>query len=201
MPLLSIDEIAPQCHIGLWRIEETVNDIIAADKRLCKVVDRIDHFHSESRRKEVLAVYALLYAMTDNPNLRIGHDVLSRPIVDGYHVSISHTRGFAALLLSTRCNVAVDIEFISNRVERVTSKFIRNDEMADTLYSKLIHWSAKETIYKLFAEENLDFFDMRIIPFEQSGEGVIEVEDLHTEKIQPVHYLCNDKYVLTYASI
>ena len=99
---------------------------------------------SESRRKEVLAVYGLLFAMTDNPYLRIEHDDLSRPVIDGYHVSISHTRGYAALLLSTRHKVAIDIEFISNRVERVASKFIRNDEVADSLYAKLIHWSAKD---------------------------------------------------------
>ena len=183
MPLISIDAIAPQCHLGLWRIEETIDDIIATDNRLAGVVDKIEH------------------AMTDNTCLRIEHDDLSRPVIDGYHVSISHTRGYAALLLSTRHKVAIDIEFISNRVERVASKFIRNDEVADSLYAKLIHWSAKETIYKLFANENLDFFDMRIAPFDQREEGDIEVDDLKIEKKQSVHYLCNDKYVLTYAAV
>ena len=201
MPLISIDAIAPQCHLGLWRIEDPIDDIIATDNRLAGVVDKIEHFHSESRRKEVLAVYGLLFAMTDNTCLRIEHDDLSRPVIDGYHVSISHTRGYAALLLSTRHKVAIDIEFISNRVERVASKFIRNDEVADSLYAKLIHWSAKETIYKLFANENLDFFDMRIAPFDQREEGDIEVDDLKIEKKQSVHYLCNDKYVLTYAAV
>ena len=186
MPLISIDAIAPQCHLGLWRIEDTIDDIIATDNRLAGVVDKIEHFHSESRRKEVLAVYGLLFAMTDNTCLRIEHDDLSRPVIDGYHVSISHTRGYAALLLSTRHKVAIDIE---------------NDEVADSLYAKLIHWSAKETIYKLFANENLDFFDMRIAPFDQREEGDIEVDDLKIEKKQSVHYLCNDKYVLTYAAV
>ena len=51
--------------MGLWRIEDTIDDIIATDNRLAGVIDKIEHFHSESRRKEVLAVYGLLFAMNE----------------------------------------------------------------------------------------------------------------------------------------
>ena len=152
MPLISIDAIAPQCHLGLWRIEDTIDDIIATDNRLAGVVDKIEHFHSESRRKEVLAVYGLLFAMTDNPCLRIEHDDLSRPVIDGYHVSISHTRGYAALLLSTRHKVAIDIEFISNRVERVASKFNRNDEVTLSMRNSSIGAQRKRFISYLLTK-------------------------------------------------
>ncbi len=199
MPLLSIEDISPGCRLGLWKIEECINGILEADGRLESVLEYVEQYRSESRRKEVMAVYALLFAMTDNARLRISHDKLSRPLVEGYHVSVSHTRGYAALLLSTHSDVAVDIEYFSNRVERVAHKFIAPDEEASDLYSKLIHWSAKETIYKLFAEEKLDYFDMKVSPFVLLEEGMIDVADLKENKKQRVYYRLNDKYVLTYA--
>ncbi len=199
MPLLSIEEISSGCRLGLWQIEDSVEQMLDEDYHLKNVLEYTESYRSESRRKEVLAVYALLFVMTGNSELRINHDSLSRPIVEGYHVSISHTKGYAALILSTQGDVAVDIEYFSDRVERVAHKFIRNDEDAPSLYSKLIHWSAKETIYKLFAEEFLDFFEMRVTPFGLSDEGTIDVADLKEEKTQSVYYHTNDKYVLTYA--
>lgn len=199
MPLLSIEEISPGYCLGLWKIEDSVEQLVGANQDLNSVLAYTESFRSESRRKEVLAVYALLFAMTGENHLRIDHDYLSRPIVEGFHVSISHTKGYAALVLSTRGDVAVDIEYCSNRVERVADKFIRCDEKAPDLYAKLIHWSAKETIYKLFAEEVLDFFDMRVSPFILSDSGTIDVADLKEEKSQCVYYRLNNKYVLTYA--
>lgn len=199
MPLLSIEEISPGCRLGLWQIEASIEQMLAEDSSLKNVLKCTESYQSEARRREVIAVYALLFAMTGNSELRIDHDNLSRPIVDGYHVSISHTKGYAALILSNCSNVAVDIEYFSDRVERVAHKFIRSDEDAPSLYAKLIHWSAKETIYKLFAEEFLDFFDMRVTPFNLSDRGTINVADLKEEKNQNVSYRKNNKYVLTYA--
>ena len=199
MPLLSIEEISPGCRLGLWQIEASIEQMLAEDSSLKNVLKCTESYRSEARRREVIAVYALLFAMTGNSELRIDHDNLSRPIVDGYHVSISHTKGYAALILSNCSNVAVDIEYFSDRVERVAHKFIRSDEDAPSLYAKLIHWSAKETIYKLFAEEFLDFFDMRVTPFNLSDRGTINVADLMEEKNQNVSYRKNNKYVLTYA--
>ena len=199
MPLLSIEEISPGCRLGLWQIEASIEQMLAEDSSLKNVLKCTESYRSEARRREVIAVYALLFAMTGNSELRIDHDNLSRPIVDGYHVSISHTKGYAALILSNCSSVAVDIEYFSDRVERVAHKFIRSDEDAPSLYAKLIHWSAKETIYKLFAEEFLDYFEMRVTPFNLSDQGTINVADLKEEKNQKVCYRKNDKYVLTYA--
>ena len=199
MPLLSIEEISPGCRLGLWKIEDSIEELVEANPCLHSILEHTEKFRSESRRKEVLAIYALLFAMTGDSKLRIEHDPLSRPLVEGFHVSVSHTKGYAALILSTRGNVAVDIEYLSNRVERIAHKFIRYDEKAPDLYSKLIHWCAKETIYKLFSEEMLDFFDTCLSPFLLSENGTIDVVDLKEKKTQLVYYRLNDKYVLTYA--
>ncbi|MCR4957279.1 MAG: 4'-phosphopantetheinyl transferase superfamily protein [Prevotella sp.] len=111
------------------------------------------------------------------------------------HLSISHTHGYAALLLSDDCRVGVDIEYRSDRVERIASRFIRPDEKAETTDEKLLLWSAKEAVYKLFSEDRLGFFDMRALSI---GDGYLTMWVEKKRIAVSVCYEFTDDYVLTY---
>jgi len=77
-----------------------------------------------------------------------------------FNVSISHTRNHAAILIHPSKNVGIDIEEISDRVYRVASKFVSQDEYIDPHHEKihlLLHWSAKETMFKLLEESEIRF--------------------------------------------
>ena len=119
----------------------------------------------------------------------------------GYHISVSHTKGYAALILSRNQEVAVDIEYFSDRVERISSKFLRKDENASDLDSKLVHWCAKETVYKLFSEENLKFDDMRVKPFDTMSDWACDVENLKNKQMAHVDFELTMEFVLTYAAM
>lgn len=119
------------------------------------------------------------------------HEVSALP-----HISISHTKGYAALILSDAEEVGIDIEYLSDRVERIAPRFIRYDEHAETTLQKLLLWSAKETVYKLFSEDALGFFDMRLLTF---ADGLMRVENIKRKIIVDVCYETTDDYVLTYA--
>ena len=108
----------------------------------------------------------------------IGHATSGQPLLRGYHVGVTHTKGYAALMLSKSCDVACDIEHFSDRVERIKSKFLRKDEKADDLDSLLVHWCGKETVYKLFPEDNLQFSQMRVGPFSTMSDWACEVENM-----------------------
>lgn len=199
MPLISIERINDHTRLGLWQIEDSIDGLLHSDPSLGQLDDVVRVFRSETRRREVLAVYALLFAMTGDRSMRIDHDELSRPLLPGFHISISHTRGYAAVILSSHDGVAVDIEYYSNRVEQVAARFVRTDEYAVGLDLQLIHWSAKETMYKLLAEEKLEYSEMRLEPFEPAAVGSLSVSDLKEPKSQMVYYRINPQYVLTYA--
>ncbi len=171
-------------------------------------------FLSEKRLKEELCVYALLTAMTGNDHLVIGHEPSGKPQLEGWSISISHTRGWVAIILSTGFQVGIDIEYTSDRVGKVVDRFIREDEQRDTLSQQLINWSAKETVYKLFSEQKLDYFDMRLhsLPSEidlvldgkahvakDGVEGSVMVDVLKTNGAVAVHYELTSDYVLTYS--
>src|SRR3712207_4185043 len=102
MPLyrdLCIDGGARLC---IWQITER------ADELRCPEGLDLGQVGSPSRRLEMLAVYRLLAHMTGRCDLLIGHDGNGKPLLDGWHVSVSHTRGWAALMLSRGGEVAID---------------------------------------------------------------------------------------------
>lgn len=197
MPVVYIKEVAPDVKLGLWKIEETALQFLSNSSDMSKLFDvEISAYKSDVRRLEKLAVYSLLWKMT-NSKVIVSHNEDGKPIVDGYNISISHTRGYASVILSKLKNVAVDIEYYSDRVARIADKFIREDESATDIASQLISWSVKETVYKYFSEQNLQYFDMKLMPFEEF-ENTKRVLNLKTSSYLDVYYELNDKYVLTY---
>ena len=167
-----------------------------------------DKYKNDGRKLEFLAIRALMYEMLRVNGASKGllshagdftHNGQGKPLFRGYHVSISHTKGYAALILSKKSEVAVDIEYMGDRVERIASKFLRKDERADSLDAKLVHWCAKETVFKLFSEENLLFEDMRVKPFDTMADWACDVENLKSGKTARVDFELAMDFVLTYS--
>lgn len=211
MALLFINEIDKDVRLGVWEMEENLNYEKFAS---LPFYDRLMSL-SENRRKETASVYSLLFAMTGNRNLVIGHEPSGKPYVEGYKIGISHTKGFVSVILSTSCDVAVDIEYINTRVLRIADRFLREDEKPNALqFSKekkekgdkdvvpdviptLLFWCAKETIYKLYSDERLTFQNIKIMDVEQGG--ALCGNNLITGENVRIDYTYNNDYVLTYA--
>ena len=94
--------------------------------------------------------------------------------------------------------LGIDIEWMNNRVERITDYFMRHDEFAPSLTDKLLNWSAKETCYKFFSEQGLKYSEMKV---EHNGQNQLEVMNLKNNKKLSVKFLVEDKYVLTWADM
>lgn len=211
MALLFINEIDKDVRLGVWEMEENLNYEQFAS---LSFYDRLMSL-SENRRKETASVYSLLFAMTGNRNLVIGHEPSGKPYVEGYKIGISHTKGFVSVILSTSCDVAVDIEYINTRVLRIADRFLREDEKPNALrFAKekdekghqdivpnviptLLFWCAKETIYKLYSDERLTFQNIKISDTEQGG--ALCGNNLITGESVCIDYTFNNDYVLTYA--
>lgn len=196
MALLFINEIDKDVRLGVWKMEENLNYEQFAS---LPFYDRLMSL-SENRRKETAFVYSLLFTMTGNKNLVIGHETSGKPYVEGYKIGISHTKGFVSVILSTSCDVAVDIEYINTRVLRIADRFLREDEKPDIIpdvIPTLLFWCAKETIYKLYSDERLTFQNVKIMDAEQGG--ALCGNNLITGESVRIDYTFNKDYVLTYA--
>lgn len=95
-------------------------------------------------------------------DVTVAHNSDGKPIIEGFELSISHTRGLAAVMLAKGHKVGIDVEYDSPRVGKIASRFLRNDENAPTIRLQLLHWCAKEAVFKLFSESNLAYQQMRV---------------------------------------
>ena len=209
MAVVNIREVYPGVSLGLWQMDESPEQLFDLYPHLLPYRSSLDDkYKNDGRKLEFLAIRALMYEMLRVNGASNGllshagdftHNGQGKPLFRGYHVSISHTKGYAALILSKKSEVAVDIEYMSDRVERIASKFLRKDERADSLDAKLVHWCAKETVFKLFSEENLLFEDMRVKPFDTMADWACDVENLKSGKTARVDFELAMDFVLTYS--
>lgn len=210
MAVVNIREVYPGVSLGLWQMDEDTNQLFEKYPHLQSYRSMLDQKYKNNGRKlEFLAIRALMYEMLKLNGASKGllshagditHNEMGKPLFRGYYLSVSHTKGYAALILSKSQEVAVDIEHYSDRVERVADKFMRKDEKADGLDSLLVHWCAKETVYKLFSEDNLMFEDMRVKPFDTMSDWSCDVENLRRKQVAHVDFELTMEFVLTYAA-
>lgn len=180
-------------RLGLWNITEKVTDLP------CPTCLDLSSINSDTRKIERLVTYQLLNALTGLDQVEIKHDKAGKPLIDGYEISLSHTRGWAAMIISEHYQTGIDVEYISDRVNRVASRFIRSDEDCEGLEKRLVNWCAKEALYKMRSAEDLQYFDMRLHPFSLS-DGFVNTDDLKRGDTVRIDFEHNADYVLTWCA-
>ena len=152
--------------IAIWHITETSDELYAllgTQRYDAQLLEK----KNESRRAEWLAVRLLVKELF-GVECEVAYHPTGRPYLKNgtVHISISHTKGFAAVAYHHEAPIGMDIEYISSRVERIASRFTtqveasyidKHDESVRQMYH-LINWSAKETLYKLFDSPSMAEF-------------------------------------------
>lgn len=193
---------------AVWKMEETVDELflLLPDEELRSAyAQEAQHFVSEKRKKEWLSVRALLHTVWGK-DFRIGYSAEGKPylINQSAYVSISHTQGYAAVSVHPHTPVGIDIEAYGQRVRRVADRFMRPDERVepyrgDDVWSLLLHWSAKEAVYKCMERPDADFHKLRLEHFLLQEAGQFQVQEYVTGKQQLFHvdYRIYPEFVLT----
>lgn len=205
-------------RVAVWHVTEDYEELLSMLPDADSVSNEAEQqFSSEFRRIEWTAVRVLLYTVLDR-QVHINYNDLGAPLLPGYeglHISISHTKGYVAIALSESAPIGIDVEQIERfeektnvfddkeklpRVEKVRTRFMRNDEFAETTIGLLLHWSAKETLFKVLGREGVNFVDeMQVSPFDETQyEGEFSIEDLKEDDPYIIYYKVFDDFVLTY---
>ena len=205
--MLYFDKQYDGWRIAVWHVTETIEELLAMlpDEESIRT-EAESRFGSASRILEWTAVRVLLYDLLDRQVPILYHDNGAPYLPEYEHldISISHTRGYVAVALAEQGEIGIDIEQISAKVERVRNRFVRDDEVADTLEQLLLHWSAKETAFKILNRNKVDFLKhLRIEPFELQEEGDFILQEFKTndEERMTIHYKLFPDCVLTYSRI
>lgn len=106
----------------------------------------------ESERRAVAGIISRVL-----PGCTLRHAPSGAPEIDGMHVSVSHSRHYAAVALSEH-PVGIDIEERRDgQLERVATRFLDDEEMGGGSLSPvelLRAWTAKEAAFKALAPHN-----------------------------------------------
>jgi hypothetical protein len=121
---------------------------------------RLSTFTTEKRKKEYVGVISLKNHFFKNDE--INYDEFGAPFLlnqKDRFISISHSHIYIGMIIAN-FKIGLDIELISDKVIRVTSKFInKKEEMCFDTHSaeEMIRiWTMKEVLYKIASFPGLD---------------------------------------------
>lgn len=173
---------------------------------ICGIWKMDDAPDLSKRERELIAVNSLMAELC-NETKTIQHQESGKPFLEdeSYHISISHTKGYAAVALHPFKEVGIDIEQYGDKVCRVRNKFLQPEEEKqvdkDDIYKLLLYWSAKETVFKVLGLEGVELKQhIRIFPFVSAEQGTFHAMELKTGTNNQflIKYLIHKDFVLTY---
>lgn len=196
--------------VAIWHITESSDELytlLATHRYDAQLLEK----KNEGRRAEWLAVRLLVKELFGEV-CEVAYHPTGRPYLKGcdVRISISHTKGYAAVAYHGKAEIGVDVEYISSRVERIASRFTTldeasyidvHDERVRQMYH-LINWSAKETLYKLFDSPSLAEFKeaFHIAPYTLADCGTMDATVLGAERsVLTVSYRTYPMFVCTWA--
>lgn len=197
--------------LAIWQTTETVDSLSQMLPPTHPAPLQAAQFHSESRQREYLAARVLLQAVRPD-TLQIAYHPTGRPYIVGgkCNISVSHTHGSAAVLLSETHTPGIDIETISPRINPLKDRFVCPDENCRTTLQLLLNWSAKETAYKILDTPGIDFktmFHIENMPADTPEEPIRTAGCFDLQYHIPhghcgtllVNYRIYPRFVLTYS--
>ena len=171
--------------LSIWKMDEPVEELLSLfPEKRCLYQSEVERHKSVKRRQEYLSVRALLLDALGH-ECDVFHDEMGKPSLPEEHlrISISHTKGYAAILISPLREVGLDIEQFSDKVFHVRDKFLRAEEKqiidSTDRIQLLLCWSAKEAVYKLYEGLRPEYWEQITIKALNMDQCVIlaEVED------------------------
>ena len=190
MTLIYQQDINVETKMAIWKIEEDEQfflDYIPIHRSIK---------HPKKRLQHLAGRYLLQYLFPAFPYNEIKIADTKKPFLDDhqYHFSISHTKDYAAAIVSSNCRVGVDIEIPTAKATIISEKFIHPNELhlmdvlgdkVDLNYFNTMIWCAKEAMYKWWGKGNIDFKEMlRIDSIIEDDEYKLSAIFIHPEETQ-----------------
>ncbi|MFO7868285.1 MAG: hypothetical protein R6U95_03180 [Bacteroidales bacterium] len=186
-------------------VSEIVENLSVKDENIyIQDIEKEKYFSlNNSRKKEFLSVRKLLQNLFPSHNNQITYTQTGKPTCNNYHISISHSKSYVAVICSTKQPVSVDIEEFRPVIARTAPKFMSLHEQKHftDIFSQTLVWSAKEVLYKLY-EASANFTkDYSITQNEkknQHGNLIGRVSTKKIDKTIKIQYFRTHNFILTW---
>jgi 4'-phosphopantetheinyl transferase len=203
---MQVDE---ETEFALWKIEEQADDLYNQLQLNDAEQAYVESLRHNKRHLHWLGTRVLLRTMLHTDEyIDCQVDDHGKPYLVNmpYHISLSHSFDYAAVMLSKSKHVGIDIELISPKVERIARKFLRKEELSfidpDNKVAHLYAcWCAKEAVYKCNGLKEVSFLNHILLePFIGLDAGTIKTSIVKGDFNQDfdVHYMHFNDYMLGY---
>ncbi|MDI3520904.1 4'-phosphopantetheinyl transferase family protein [Anaerophaga thermohalophila] len=209
MPIVFENENSHQTRVAVWKITESEEALKLMLPPLKKnETDFLQSISFAPRRKEWLASRVLIYRLTGlYPETRYMDN--GQPFVTNCreNISISHTRSYAAIVLTNSFMPGIDIEYPSDRIRKVSKRFLNPHEkkfIKDpfTEVQLGLIWCSKEAIFKTAGIPGLVFKDHIIIspftPVHQQGSINASLSVSGSNKTIYLNYVLDKNFYLVW---
>ncbi len=112
-------------------------------------------FKSEKRQLEFYNSRVLWASF--NIDHTINYKSTGKPEIKNGFISISHSQQKIAIAYSSEHDTGIDLEIISDKVQKVKSKYLHKSEAFKTRLDLTKVWTIKEAIYKLYDSDKISF--------------------------------------------
>ena len=178
MPLLIKKNFAPNNKLGVWKINEELEELMIQAQPNELEKKHLEKIKVENGKKQWLVSRAILKKLTGLYDLEIKYDPYGKPYLKDskYKISISHSHQYVAAIIDIH-HTGIDIQIQDSKIERIVPRFmslseqgsIKNENRLGQIY---IYWCAKEALYKLYGQRSLSFRENILIsPFDYNAEG------------------------------
>lgn len=188
--------------VALWHITESKEEL---ENMLPSTwLDSLDL--SKVRKHNLAARVLAHHVMPDFAPLE--KDEYGKPYFESanHEISITHAGDYAGFMLTENRVCGIDMEQITDRIRRIQSKFVREDEeqfLLENLRGLYAIWCAKEAMYKYYGLKALDFKEhMRLEykPLEQKGTLKGHIHKNEYQKTLELDYEFFEDYLILHTA-
>ena len=182
MAIVYRQRVDDDTEFALWKIEEQAEELYSQLQLNESEKAFVEQISNGKRHLHWLGTRVLLRKMllTDE-YIDCKVDEHGKPYLVSlpYHISFSHSFDYAAVMISKKHPVGIDIENVKDKVERIAHKFMSPRELAfindeHKIQQLYVCWCAKEAIYKCYGQKAVSFLDnISLQPFELVSQGIV----------------------------
>ena len=177
VPLYKTITVSEKTKVYLWEVTEEEKELARGIELTTYCQDRLDGMKSEMHRRAFLSIRHLM-ALAGYKDKQLFYNEFGKPfLIDGTHISISHSHNVTGIIVSKDHKVGIDIEKQREKILRIAHKFTPLQEYrtianTDALILKLTQvWCAKESLYKIYAQPGLSFLNHIVVNDFGLGDG------------------------------
>jgi 4'-phosphopantetheinyl transferase len=196
-------------EFALWKIEEQADELYQQLQLNNEEKAFVEGISNGKRHLHWLGTRVLLRKMLNTEeyiDCRVDDHGKPYLFTLPYHISLSHSFDYAAVMISRKSPVGIDVEQIKQKVERIAHKFMRPAELqfidpTQKIEQLYVCWCAKEAVYKCYGQKEVSFVDnilLQPFDFEEKGLVYANLKNNDVDLSYAVGYLQYEDYMIGY---